>query len=67
MDPGFVSDGEWNSLRTRGTERPVQLLTLIKEAKDEALAMKAFEIYELFQPKLIGNQLYATSHFCFES
>lgn len=31
---GFASDGEFNSLRTRGNKRPVHLIQLIRDARD---------------------------------
>ena len=55
MDVGFVTDGEWNSLRTTGTNRPVQLLQLIKNSKEKA-NIKAAELKEIFEPHLMGKE-----------
>ena len=36
---GFVTDGEFNSLRTQGSQRPVSVIQLIMDAKGEARAI----------------------------
>lgn len=33
---GFVTDGEFNSLRTRGKDRPISIIQLISEARSGA-------------------------------
>ncbi|XP_077996424.1 uncharacterized protein LOC144449720 [Glandiceps talaboti] len=44
---GFVTDGEWNSLRTMGTERPVSIIQLMMEAKSNArqTSVNAIKMY----------------------
>ncbi|XP_035694410.1 uncharacterized protein LOC118428452 [Branchiostoma floridae] len=41
---GFVTDGEWNSLRTMGGSRPVSIIQLMMEAKAQARSLTAANI-----------------------
>ncbi|XP_078667520.1 uncharacterized protein LOC144909356 [Branchiostoma floridae x Branchiostoma belcheri] len=41
---GFVTDGEWNSLRTMGGNRPVSMIQLIMESRAEARSETAANI-----------------------
>jgi hypothetical protein len=52
---GFVTDGEFNSLRTQGKDRPVSVIQLIMDAKNEARAIPAKEIEKFFKPVKKGN------------
>ena len=37
--PGFTSDGEFNSLRTKGIKRALSVIELIKNSRNEARRM----------------------------
>ena len=66
INTGFVTDGEWNSLRTRGiTGRPTSIIQLIMNAKDEASKMKSPELVPIFKPnlKVIADTCKFTLHF----
>ena len=41
---GFVTDGEFNSLRTQDSKRPVSVIQLIMDAKKEARAITSKKI-----------------------
>ena len=55
---GCVSDGEFNSLRTRGTTRPVSVIQLIMDSKAEAKSMKAVQIEAHLKPICTGNFIF---------
>ncbi len=46
---GYVTDGEFNSLRTQGTNRPVSVIQLIMDAKNEARAIHSKDIEKFFK------------------
>ena len=46
---GFVTDGEFNSLRTQGSQRPVSVIQLIMDAKSEARAIPSKDIEKFFK------------------
>ena len=52
---GFVTDGEFNSLPTQGKDRPVSIIQLIMDAKNEARAIPAKEIEKFFKSVKKGN------------
>ncbi|XP_072046198.1 uncharacterized protein [Amphiura filiformis] len=52
---GFVTDGEWNSLRTMGTTRPTSIIQLIMQAKEEASKMRIQRLEDIFKPNLQIN------------
>jgi hypothetical protein len=52
---GFVTDGEFNSLRTQGKDRPVSVIQLIMDANNEARAIPAKEIEKFFKSVKKGN------------
>ena len=41
---GFVTDGEWNSMRTQGSHRPVSVIQLMMDAKKKANKVHINEI-----------------------
>lgn len=41
---GFVTDGEFNSLRTMGSERPISILQLISDARQKAKSTSVTKI-----------------------
>ena len=41
---GFVTDGEFNSLRTMGCERPISILQLISDSRSMARSMRVSQI-----------------------
>ncbi len=43
---GFVTDGEWNSIRTQGSKRPISVIQLQMNALAEAKSIKASNIKE---------------------
>lgn len=45
---GFTTDGEFNSLRTKGQNRPVSIIEVIKEAKKCVKSISAGRITEYF-------------------
>lgn len=51
---GFVTDGEFNSLRTQGKDRPISVIQLIMDARNEARAIPAKEIEKFFKPVKTG-------------
>ena len=42
--PGFVTDGEFSSLRTMGNSRPISIIQLISDARSEARSMPSRRI-----------------------
>ena len=46
--PGFTTDGEFNSLRTKGQNRPVSIIEIIKEARKCVKSISAGRIAEYF-------------------
>jgi hypothetical protein len=51
---GFVTDGEFNSLRTQRTSRPVAVIQLIMDAKSEALSTSSRQIESYLKPTVRG-------------
>jgi hypothetical protein len=45
---GFTTDGEFNSLRTSGTKRPISIIEIIKKARNIAKGMRCKEITKYF-------------------
>ncbi len=45
---GFVTDGEWNSIRTQGSTRPVSVIQLMANARKEARKVSIKKIKEYF-------------------
>ena len=41
---GFVTDGEWNSIPTQRSERPVSIIQLLMDPKKEAKSIRVHEI-----------------------
>lgn len=52
---GFVTDGEFNSLRTLGSQRPVSIIQLIMDAKKEANSISFRRIERFRRPKHVGK------------
>lgn len=50
MHVGSVTDGEFNSLRTMGRQRPISVIELIKEAKAEARSTDVRKIRKYLTP-----------------
>ena len=50
---GSVTDGEFNSLRTNGINRPISVIEIIKEAKAEARSTHVKEIRKYLTPKYL--------------
>ncbi|XP_073247312.1 uncharacterized protein [Porites lutea] len=48
---GFVTDGEFNSLRTKGSQRPVSVIQLMADAKSKAKSIPASRIARYLTPK----------------
>ena len=46
---GFVTDGEFNSLRTMGCERPISILQLISDSRSKARSMRVSQIEGFFK------------------
>lgn len=46
---GFTTDGKFNSLRTAGNSRPISVLELIKNSRNEARRMNPNTIARFFQ------------------
>lgn len=45
---GFTTDGEFNSLRTNGKNRPVSVIQIIKDAKNKAKSITVNTITKFF-------------------
>ena len=56
--PGFVSDGEFNSLRTQGSEQPVSVIQIMMDVKNKARALSAKQIEKFFLPVERGIYIY---------
>lgn len=54
---GFVTDGEFNSLRTKGSQRPVSIIQLIMDAKKEANSISFRRIERYLRPKHVGKYM----------
>jgi len=54
---GFVTDGEFNSLRTKGSQRPVSIIQLIMDAKKEANSTSFCRIERYLRPKHVGKYM----------
>ena len=50
MSIGFVTDGEFNSLRTKGNHRPVSVIQLLMDAKAEAKSTPSRQIESYLTP-----------------
>ena len=53
---GFVTDGEWNSIRTQGSERPVSVIQLLMDARKEAKSIRVTEIKKYLTYDQVTNQ-----------
>lgn len=47
---GFVTDGEWNSLRTRGGHRAVSIIQIAMDARKLAQSTKVVDLDKFFKP-----------------
>ena len=47
---GFVTDGEFNSLRTMGSSRPISIIQLIMDSKAEARHINVNTIRQYLTP-----------------
>lgn len=47
---GFVTDGEFNSLRTQGAGRPVSVIQLIMDSRSEARSTASRQIESYLKP-----------------
>lgn len=60
-----MTDGEFNSLRTMGSERPISLLQLISDSRKMARSMRVSQIEHYFTLDAHGKQrhfyLYSSS------
>ena len=56
LSTGFSTDGEFNSLRTKGSERPVSIVQLKTDAHNEARSMSVRRIEQFLQP-VVGRFL----------
>lgn len=52
---GFSADGEFNSLRTSGLQRPISIIEVIKNAKQSAKSMKAAVVSKCFTLNIQGT------------
>ena len=52
---GFVTDGKFNSLMTKGSQRPVSIIQLIMDAKKEANSISFHWIERYLRPKHVGK------------
>ena len=52
---GFVTDGEFSSLRTQGSQRPVSIIQLIMDAKKEANSISFQQMERFLRPKHVGK------------
>ena len=53
---GFVTDGEFHSLRTQGSQRQVSVIQLIMDAKSEARAIPSKDIEKFFKTVNKGTE-----------
>ncbi|CAB3991294.1 Hypothetical predicted protein [Paramuricea clavata] len=58
---GFTTDGEFNSLRTQGRNRPISIVEVIKEARRLVKSIKAEDIQKMFTLDQNGQPL---KHHC---
>ena len=67
--PGFVSDGEFNSLCTQGSKRPVSVIQIMMDVKNKARALPTKQIEKFFLPMERGTYIlfffvcYSVFHF----
>ncbi|XP_070571310.1 uncharacterized protein [Ptychodera flava] len=54
---GFVTDGEFNYLRTKGASRPLSVIQLIMASKAEARGIHSNEIAQFLTAKQYGNDV----------
>ena len=52
---GFSTDGEFNSLRTKGEKRPISVIEIAKAAKKVAKSAKATDLSGFFTLNAHGN------------
>ena len=52
---GFTTDGEFNSLRTKGKLRPISVIELIKVARQEARSTRQETIHQYFKLNKQGS------------
>ena len=55
---GFVTDGEFNSLGTMGSERPISLLQLISDSRKMARSMRVTQIERYFTLDAHGKPMH---------
>lgn len=53
---GFVTDGEWNSVRTMRTERPISVVQLLMESRKEAMFTHVSDIEKYLTINKASNQ-----------
>ena len=53
---GFIIDGEWNTIRTMGTDRPISVIQLLMDARKEATLMHILEIEKCLTINKSSNQ-----------
>lgn len=53
---GFVTDGEWNSLRTMGSERPISVIQLLIDSGKEATSTHVSDIEKYLTINKASNQ-----------
>lgn len=47
---GFTTDGEWNKIRTQGSQRPVSIIQLMMDSKEEAKSIPVRRIEQYLTP-----------------
>ena len=47
---GSVTDGEWNKIRTKGVNRPVSIIQIMMDAKEEARKTRVRTIEQYLKP-----------------
>ena len=52
---GFTTDGEFNSLRTKGGRRPISIIEIIKTARNSTRAMTVTVLKKYFQSRTQGS------------
>ena len=57
LNLGFVTDGEWNSLRTKGNTRPLSILQIRADVRTKYSQMKAETLISMLSPKSKQNSL----------
>ena len=53
---GFVTDGEWHSIRTQGSERAVSIIQLLMDARKEAGSIRVNQIKKYLKINPLTNQ-----------